>query len=354
MPEQRYERIAAHDEDDTASPVNVQPPYPIPSSPPPSFHSRASSPTAASRRPHSSGPPANDADRTLADAFDSPSDVDDSDDEDDVDDRQRLMRGQPESTQDKDETTQIRAGVQRQVTQLPVFQTPSAPAATGRVYGGGQNDGVWANLSAKPTTGEDLEEKPPSYEQAAADATPPYWETTILAPGTYGDEVYIEGMPVGTIFSFIWNAIVSMTFQIVGFFLTHLLATTHAAKNGSRAGLGVTLVQWGFTMKNTASLESPDSPADFPTTIPDDPNSHNFNPNELAPGNSGSVTPASSGISAQEWMAYALMIIGWFILIKSVSDYLRAVRHERLVLQSPDRGLGVAVVAENERPEQAV
>jgi hypothetical protein len=46
-----------------------------------------------------------------------------------------------------------------------------------------------------------------SYEQAAADATPPYWETTILAPGVASDEVFIDGLPVGSVFAFIWNAL---------------------------------------------------------------------------------------------------------------------------------------------------
>lgn len=46
-----------------------------------------------------------------------------------------------------------------------------------------------------------------SYEQAAADATPPYWETTILAPGLSSDEVYIDGLPVGSVFAFLWNAL---------------------------------------------------------------------------------------------------------------------------------------------------
>ncbi len=78
-----------------------------------------------------------------------------------------------------------------------------------------------------------------TYEQAAADATPPYWETTILAPGMVSDEVFVEGLPVGSVFSFIWNGMISMSFQLVGFLLTYLLHTTHAAKNGSRAGLGM-------------------------------------------------------------------------------------------------------------------
>jgi hypothetical protein len=194
-----------------------------------------------------------------------------------------------------------------------------------------------------------------TYEQAAADATPPYWETTILAPGTFGDEVFVEGLPVGSVFSFVWNAMISMSFQLVGFLLTYLLHTTHAAKNGSRAGLGITLVQYGFTMKGNAALAAPDSPNDFGGGVPDDPNAHDFDPNSVAPSSSGPVTtPASSGISSSDWIAYGLMIVGWFILIKSISDFVRARRHEQLVLQSPDRGLPQAIIAEGERPEQSV
>jgi hypothetical protein len=123
-----------------------------PASPPPSFRSRASSPTdGASRRLLSDDPIANEEDRTLADTFDS--DSDDDEDDDGRDDRQRLMRGNPR-TDDEPATP----GIQRRVTEIPVFNT-QAPTP-GRVYGGG-NGGVWANLSAKPTRGEDAEEKPP-------------------------------------------------------------------------------------------------------------------------------------------------------------------------------------------------
>ena len=68
----------------------------------------------------------------------------------------------------------------------------------------------------------------------------------------------------------------------------------------------------------------------------------------------GDADEVGKGISGNDWLAYGLMIVGWFILIKSVSDFVRARRHEQLVLQSPDRGLGVAVVAEGESPERAV
>jgi hypothetical protein len=148
MPSQRYERVAAQDEDDSHASSTSAQQWP-PASPPPSFHSRASSPNGISRRLLAEDPAANEEDRTLADTFDSDSD----DDDDNGDDRQRLMRGNPQTEQEPPTP-----GIQRRVTELPVFNT-QAPSS-GRVYGGG-NGGVWANLSAKPTRGEDAEEKPP-------------------------------------------------------------------------------------------------------------------------------------------------------------------------------------------------
>jgi hypothetical protein len=153
---------------------------------------------------------------------------------------------------------------------------------------------------------------------------------------------------------------ISMSFQIVGFLLTYLLHTTHAAKNGSRAGLGITLVQFGFGFRSAVlnpGAGNNDNPgAGFDGSVPSDPNAHDFDPDTVAgPGTGGSdMTPAASAITGSDWIAYGLMIVGWFILIKSVSDFVRARRHEQLVLQSPDRGLGVAVVAEGESPERSV
>ncbi|KAI9778375.1 MAG: hypothetical protein M1816_004133 [Peltula sp. TS41687] len=341
-----------------------------PASPPPSFHSRASSPT--SRRLLSSHDPLiSDAERALADSFDSP-----SDDEDHADggDEQRLIQGSPSSAQTGDaptaQQTEIRRGLDRRVTQLPVF-TP-APSTASRAVTRPTHDGVFANLSAKPERGEKDEEQPPSYEQAAADATPPYWENTILAPGIGSDEVFIDGLPVGSVFSFAWNALIAMSFQFVGFLLTYLLHTTHAAKNGSKAGLGIALVQWGFSMK-TPGANDPDQPGQGQGgQLPSDPNGHDIGASTAAAaaaavaamidgqdvstipnaGASGSRTAWS--ITSSDWIAYGVMILGWFILIKSISNFLKARRHEQLVLQSPDRGLGVAVVAEGERAETVV
>ncbi|KAJ9144629.1 Metal homeostatis protein BSD2 [Pleurostoma richardsiae] len=358
----RYERVNAHDDEEPDTPVQPAPRLvqPIPNSPPPSFHSRASSVASRERQGR--------VDSTLADAFDTEGD----DSEDEADDRQRLVRG-------GDSTPTINNAVQFGDNTNPAqprttpqtnsgAQVPSPATGSRRIYGGGiQSDGVFSNLTAKPErTENEKEEQPPTYEQAAADAAPPYWETTILAPGLGGpDEVYIDGMPVGSFFSFVWNGMISMSFQLVGFLLTYLLHSTHAAKNGSRAGLGITLIQYGFYMKGTSGagaggmggqggMAGQDGQEGYAN--PTDPNAHDFDPNTVTGGggDGGGSGGGLSDIASSDWVAYILMIVGWFILIRAVSDYLRARSHERLVLQSPDRGLGVAVIAEGENPERVV
>lgn len=146
---------------------------------------------------------------------------------------------------------------------------------------------------------------------------------------------------------------ISASFQLVGFLLTYLLHTTHAAKHGSKAGLGITLIQYGFGMRSAAVRAGAGSPADF-VPPPADPNSHDFDPNALVAGAADVAAAAAQGMAAADWFAYALMIAGWFILVRALGEFFKARRHEQLVLQSPSRGLGVAVVAEGERPETVV
>ncbi|TXT08886.1 hypothetical protein VHUM_03014 [Vanrija humicola] len=160
---------------------------------------------------------------------------------------------------------------------LPLSFLPTRAPRQGPAVGGGQS-GVFANLSARPENrtvrqdGEDgpefanedeMKDAPPSYQTALRDAVPPYWDTTVVLPSSSspfgplhssvnGDEILIDGMAAGNFFGFLWNLVVSGAFQFVGFLLTYVLHTTHAAKYGSRAGLGVTLVQFGFTLRNKA------------------------------------------------------------------------------------------------------
>jgi Protein of unknown function (DUF2370) len=201
-------------------------------------------------------------------------------------------------------------------------------------------DGVFANLEAKPDPNSPdgkYDEPLPSYEAAAADAAPPYWETTIITPGIDNDEVYVDGLPVGTFFAFIWNAMISMSFQFVGFLLTYLLASSHAARNGSRAGLGVILIQYGFYLRDTPAVQIPDQLPDPDT--PEIPNAGPM-PNDEMP---------SDHLPKAEWMSYLLMVIGWFILIRSVGEYYRVKQLEKAVRATPGvMGAAPAVVAEGE------
>jgi Protein of unknown function (DUF2370) len=153
-------------EDDDSPILPPGPQHPIPASPPPSFHSRASSPTSQ-RLLSQEDPLISDADRALADSFDNEG-GDDSEGEDDGDDRQRLMRGTNAEAQGQGQeatAASTRPDTTRQVTESPHF--PSSRAGSARVYGSGRgvNDGVFANLNAKPEVGE-KEEQPPVSQRS--------------------------------------------------------------------------------------------------------------------------------------------------------------------------------------------
>lgn len=106
----------------------------------------------------------------------------------------------------------------------------------GRIGGGTNNDGVFSNLSSRPTSrvnrptsvpldgpaADDSifhapelarDDAPPSYTAAQADTAPPYWENTIVA--TTPDDFLIDSIPAGTIMAFIWvRKLVYSTFFI--------------------------------------------------------------------------------------------------------------------------------------------
>ena len=155
-------QVNVHDEDDEPeTPIATAPRHqPIPNSPPPSFHSRASSRELARR---------GQVDPTLADAFDTEGD----DSDDDADDRQRLVRGNSFPSDDGQATPVSSAAsipgapVERNATQFP------PRVVSGRVYGGGiQSDGVFSNLTAKPERAQpEKEEQPPVRFLVAARMT---------------------------------------------------------------------------------------------------------------------------------------------------------------------------------------
>jgi hypothetical protein len=154
---------------------------------------------------------------------------------------------------------------------------------------------------------------------------PPYWETTVHAPFSPDSlgEVVIDSLPTGSLFSFFWNMLVSISFQFVGFLLTYLLHTTHAGRLGARAGLGVTLIQYGFTLR--AKTEGPKdgvaSGNDWPGWMAGDPapseddffkglSQNATSPTSDAEANGGATYISAVGITTSEWLSFFLMTIG--------------------------------------------
>ncbi|WWC89671.1 uncharacterized protein L201_004596 [Kwoniella dendrophila CBS 6074] len=279
---------------------------------------------------------------------------------------------------------------------LPSRQPNSSPAS--RIMGAGSS-GVFGNLAARPDNPQNAptdadgneyvpedEQKqgPPSYQAALRDAVPPYWDTTVVLPSSSspfgplsssmsGDEILIDGMPGGNFFGFFWNLIVSFSFQFVGFLLTYVLHTTHAAKYGSRVGLGMTLISVGLNLRSKAedlinSGKFPSDPSDpdppvmdddkiaenaieaiwgpggpwpYPVHEPNDPNGpitvlHNTQEAEnWAHGHNMTLSvfmglPNAEDVGrANEYFSFFLMSIGWFIVLTSLGGWWRVKRFER-------------------------
>ncbi|WWC60740.1 uncharacterized protein I303_103316 [Kwoniella dejecticola CBS 10117] len=276
-------------------------------------------------------------------------------------------------------------------------RSPAASAAS-RFIGAGSS-GVFGNLAARPDNPQNLanadgpeyapeheqKEGPPSYQAALRDAVPPYWDTTVVLPSSSspfgplsssmsGDEILIDGMPGGNFFGFFWNLIVSFSFQFVGFLLTYVLHTTHAAKYGSRVGLGMTLISIGLNLRSKAedlintgrfptdpsdpdppkvvdedalaenaieAIWGPGGPWPYPVHEPNDPNGpitilHNTHEAEdWAHGHNMTLAgfmglPNAEDVGrANEYFSFMMMSIGWFIVLTSLGGWWRVKRFER-------------------------
>ncbi|KAF8514533.1 hypothetical protein BU17DRAFT_52473 [Hysterangium stoloniferum] len=222
---------------------------------------------------------------------------------------------------------------------------PHAGPARG---GGTNNDGVFANITAKPGRGrvvqegesihvvpeEAQREVPPSYAVAQADQAPAYYETFVHTPSSGLDgEILVDGMSTGSIFTFAWSMLISLSFQFVGFLLTYLLHTTHAGKFGSRAGLGITVIQYAFFLRRRAAMVEGGEGSNFEDNL--DWGESNPTSNDYSPDSASSMS-TTAGIyhgylsgATTEWLSFFLMSVGWFILLTSFLGFFRVKRWER-------------------------
>jgi len=169
----------------------------------------------------------------------------------------------------------------------------------------------------------------------------------------------IDHLPTGSVFSFLWNLLISISFQFVGFLLTYLLHTTHAARFGSRAGLGVTLIQYGFALRSrpeedqtgwwatggaygngNAAQEDPPPKPTFSTKEEAEDYYRKLNVTMVNGMPSGTIPGATmddmavANEATTYWLSFFLMTIGWFILLTSLLSFWRVKRWERNILAS--------------------
>ncbi|ETW83128.1 hypothetical protein HETIRDRAFT_316296 [Heterobasidion irregulare TC 32-1] len=249
--------------------------------------------------------------------------------------------------------------------------------------GGSENDGVFANVAAKPGSGrtvsvraangdiymvpeEAQSEAPPSYASAQADSAPPYWETTVHVPSMndLSGDMIIDDLPTGPFLTFILTTLISWFFQLPGFLLTYLLHRTHAARFGSLAGLALTFIQFGFgTSMTGVDLPGWGDGAGVPTTGEDDTPTQTVTMDMPHPtdvpmptGDSTAMYPDMSSQSyvGREWITFILMTMGWFLLLTSLIGFFRVKRFEISVRMAAVRAQGPPPTAEDVQREMAI
>ncbi|KAH3900152.1 uncharacterized protein SCODWIG_03061 [Saccharomycodes ludwigii] len=265
--------------------------------------------------------------------------------------------GQRIDTEARNETPANNIIAQRNTQNLEMQTLPRTGHQPPLVLGRG-NDGVFSNLSAKPDVSNNdggriydgeitSQDKPPTYEEAAADAVPPYWD---LSPegAMYYDEICVDGLPAGNLVNFIWNAIVSASFQFFGFLITYILHTSHAAKEGSRCGLGITFIGYGWTMlpNNVSGKVGKDHILNRLEL--NDPNEHNGDINLYS---SDLVTEDSfhsglnhgyeednsvNGNKKLTIISVLLFILGGIIIVKCIYGYFRIKRIEKSIIRQQE------------------
>lgn len=254
------------------------------------------------------------------------------------------------------------------------YQRVATEAPSQRFIGGGaENDGVFANVMAKPVRGsrsvraedgsvylapeETQKEAPPSYVEAQSDAVPSYWETTAVASRELGEsgDMIVDSLPTGSVVAFTFNLFTSFFFQFLGFAITCFLSNTHAARYGSRAGLGLTLIQYGAYWRinggtngettddqgpgtpwqnvTKSNWQSPRSIGDGWSSSPTTPDTFSKN-GDLISNSTLYGLSGEFGWNSNDWFALLFMTLGWLLLFSSVIGFWRVKRWELLIRAS--------------------
>ena len=120
--------------------------------------------------------------------------------------------------------------------------------------------------------------------------------------------------------------------------MTSVLASTHAARFGSRAGLGATLIQTGYYMTQQDNQVQEGTIWPTPADVYDaskaaaDPQATSAPPGAM---NDGMTSAEFSAVT--QWLSFFLMAVGWLVLLSSILGFWRVKRFERGIQQSNAR-----------------
>ena len=129
----------------------------------------------------------------------------------------------------------------------------------------------------------------------------------------------VDDLPTGSWYLFLANVFISYFFQFIGFLFTYLLHTTHAAKYGSRVGLGLTLIQFGYYSRRQYAEEIEDVQSvsywnGTMSMIPGMNIGHESNHDAATTSNATTPglddTPQGVDLTSRDWVAFLLMTLG--------------------------------------------
>lgn len=122
----------------------------------------------------------------------------------------------------------------------------------------------------------------------------------------------VDELPTGSWALFFANIFISWFFQFIGFLFTYLLHTTHAAKYGSRVGLGLTLIQFGFQSRRREEVvEVSPGPAWNETLSGVEGMDYSgLASTTYSNGTTVEIPLESLDVTSRDWVAFLLMTLG--------------------------------------------
>lgn len=115
--------------------------------------------------------------------------------------------------------------------------------------------------------------------------------------------------------------------------MTSVLASTHAARFGSRAGLGATLIQTGYYMTQQDNQVQEGTVWPPPSDMSDAPKVAEAQA-PSTPGMMADETTSTQFSVVTQWLSFILMAVGWLIVLSSILGFWRVKRFERSIQQS--------------------